>query len=64
MFVTELWVYPVKGCRGTRVKSSELTPSGLAFDRAWCVVDLDGSPQREPTPQFGDVRRCRACGGC
>jgi hypothetical protein len=41
--VSELWVYPVKGCRGTRVFSSPIShEGGLEFDRAFCVVDLDG----------------------
>lgn len=41
--IAELWIYPVKSCQGVRVKSRLLTPSGFDFDRAWCVVDLDGT---------------------
>mmetsp|Transcript_50268 Transcript_50268/g.92889 ORF Transcript_50268/g.92889 Transcript_50268/m.92889 type:complete len:396 (+) Transcript_50268:61-1248(+) len=40
--VQELWLYPVKGCQGVKVESARLTPTGLEFDRCWCVVDLDG----------------------
>lgn len=40
--IKELWVYPVKGCRGVRVKSARVVSSGLEFDRAWCIVDCAG----------------------
>ena len=35
MRVEELWVFPVKGCRGVRVAEATLTSTGLALDRAW-----------------------------
>ena len=40
--IEELWVYPVKGCRGVRVPSAKLTASGLEHDRLFCVIDVDG----------------------
>lgn len=40
--VSELWIYPVKACRGVSVKEARLTATGFEYDRAWCVVDLDG----------------------
>jgi len=33
MIVSELWVYPVKACRGIQAAAAALTPAGLAFDR-------------------------------
>lgn len=47
--VTELWVFPVKGCQGIRVDEWEMAPTGLAYDRHWCVVDRNGTrfPERE-----------------
>ena len=33
--VTELWIYPVKGCQGAKVHSAKLTPMGLELDRAF-----------------------------
>ena len=36
--VSEIWVYPVKGCGGCQVASAELTETGFAFDRQWVVV--------------------------
>eukprot|EP01063_Lacrimia_lanifica_P032787 TRINITY_DN5663_c0_g2_i1.p1 TRINITY_DN5663_c0_g2~~TRINITY_DN5663_c0_g2_i1.p1 ORF type:complete len:411 (+),score=161.14 TRINITY_DN5663_c0_g2_i1:104-1234(+) len=41
--LAELWVYPVKSCRGTQISSSELVKSGLALDRQWCIVDVEGT---------------------
>jgi uncharacterized protein YcbX len=47
--VEALWVYPVKSCAGVSLTEAELTPSGLAWDRAWMVVDEEGEfvSQRE-----------------
>jgi len=44
-----LWVYPVKSCAGVSLTEAELTPTGLAWDRAWMVVDEEGEfvTQRE-----------------
>ncbi|CAM5234517.1 hypothetical protein SCALM49S_02815 [Streptomyces californicus] len=49
--VAELITYPVKGCAGTSLSSAELTPAGLAHDRAFMVVGVDGvyrSQRRDP----------------
>ena len=40
--IAALWVFPIKSCAGMSVSHAELTPTGLAFDRAWMVVDVDG----------------------
>lgn len=40
--VSNLYIYPVKGCRGIALESAELTPTGLALDRHWMVVHPDG----------------------
>jgi uncharacterized protein len=37
--VTELWRYPVKSMQGERVGSSRIDERGLAFDRAYALVD-------------------------
>jgi uncharacterized protein YcbX len=37
-----LWVFPIKSCAGIAVAQAELTPTGLAHDRAWMVVDAEG----------------------
>jgi len=47
--IEELWVYPVKSCAGIQLRESELTDTGLLYDRAWMVVDSQGEfvSQRE-----------------
>ena len=47
--IAALWVFPVKSCAGISVQQAVLTPTGLAHDRAWMVVDADGEmvTQRE-----------------
>lgn len=37
--ISELWVYPVKGCRGQRVNSVMVTPKGLLHDRSFAIVN-------------------------
>jgi uncharacterized protein len=38
-----VWVFPVKSMRGTSVPSTAVTAGGLAYDRAWGVVDEQGA---------------------
>jgi uncharacterized protein YcbX len=47
--IAQLWIHPVKSCAGIAVTEAELTPTGLAWDRAWMVVDSQGEfvTQRE-----------------
>lgn len=47
--IAQLWIHPVKSCAGISVTEAELTPTGLAWDRAWMVVDSEGEfvTQRE-----------------
>ena len=47
--IAALWVFPIKSCAGISVQEAVLTPTGLAHDRAWMVVDADGEmvTQRE-----------------
>jgi len=40
--IDQLWIYPIKSCAGIAVTQAELTPTGLAWDRAWMVVDEQG----------------------
>ncbi|MGW8983860.1 MOSC domain-containing protein [Streptomyces parvus] len=49
--VVDLITYPVKGCAGTSVDSAHLTPAGLAHDRSFMVVGVDGvfrTQRRDP----------------
>jgi uncharacterized protein YcbX len=47
--IEQIWVYPIKSCGGVGLTEAELTDTGLAFDRAWMVVDAEGEfvTQRE-----------------
>jgi uncharacterized protein YcbX len=40
--IARLFVYPVKSCAGVALPEVTLTETGLAFDRAWMVVDEQG----------------------
>ncbi|WP_028932534.1 MOSC domain-containing protein [Pseudonocardia spinosispora] len=40
--IAELHCYPIKGCAGTALADSRLTPAGLDQDRAFMVVDPEG----------------------
>lgn len=40
--VTELWIYPVKSCRGIPLDRAELSARGLRWDRHWMIVDEAG----------------------
>lgn len=41
--LTQLVIYPVKGCRGISLRRCALTSAGLALDREWMVVAETGS---------------------
>lgn len=47
--LTALHVYPIKSCAGVALSEGLLVETGLEFDRAWMVVDEDGTmlTQRE-----------------
>ena len=40
--VSQLFIYPIKSCGGIEIQTSLVTPSGLAFDREWLIVDQHG----------------------
>ncbi|MBV9488402.1 MAG: MOSC N-terminal beta barrel domain-containing protein [Verrucomicrobia bacterium] len=42
MIVSELYLYPVKSCRGIRVGEAQVTRYGFRYDREFLVVDADG----------------------
>jgi uncharacterized protein YcbX len=55
-FVTELHVYPVKGCRGIALDAARVLATGLENDRRWMLVDPHGRfvTQRE-TPRLAQI---------
>lgn len=40
--IAQLFIYPVKGCRGIALPSARVTERGLEHDREWMVVDAAG----------------------
>ncbi|WP_245788652.1 MOSC domain-containing protein [Spirulina major] len=56
MQVSELWIYPVKSCRGIAVEQIEVTPTGLSQDRHWMIVDVQGQFLSQRThPQMAQI---------
>ena len=55
--VTRLWIYPVKGARGTELEVMDFDEMGPGFDRRWMVVRPDGGfvSQRD-TPRLATIR--------
>lgn len=39
--VTDLYIYPIKSCRGIKLKEANLFKTGLDLDRQWMFVDAD-----------------------
>ena len=48
--ISQLLIYPVKSCAGVAISEAKLTPTGLAMDREWMIVDQHG--------QFLTQRQC------
>jgi uncharacterized protein len=40
--VSKIYIFPIKSCAGISLKSAEVTPRGLAYDRRWLLVDEVG----------------------
>lgn len=40
--ISELYIYPVKSCRGIKLNTSEVELFGLKHDRRWMLVDPEG----------------------
>ena len=57
MYLSQIWVYPIKSCAGIRVESSLLNERGLAYDRHWMLVDGSGRALTlREVPQLSQVR--------
>ncbi len=40
--VSELWIYPIKSCKGIPLQSAEVTDRGFQYDRRWMIATEDG----------------------
>jgi uncharacterized protein len=56
MHVSDLYIYPIKSCRGIQLSQAEVTRKGLLWDREMMLVDANGQSitQRE-CPQLATV---------
>jgi uncharacterized protein len=56
MIISELYIYPIKSCRGIRLERAEVTPKGFFLDREFMLVDAKGKflSQRE-YPQLATI---------
>jgi uncharacterized protein YcbX len=56
MHVSDLYIYPIKACRGTQLSQAEVTLKGFLWDREMMLVDAKGKfiTQRE-YPQLATV---------
>ena len=55
--VAELWIYPVKSCRGISLTEAKVSHKGLAGDREWMIVDEAGKFITQRThPQLARVQ--------
>ena len=41
--IQELYVYPIKSCRGIRVQNVKVLKNGFEFDRNWMIVDSNNT---------------------
>ena len=41
--ISQLWVFPIKSCAGISLQSARLLPTGLEHDRAFMLVDAQGT---------------------
>ena len=39
--MSEIWIYPIKGCKGFKVNDAKVTPRGFEFDRLFMLVHGD-----------------------
>lgn len=63
MRVSSLVTYPVKGCAGAVLDSAQVSATGLEHDRAFMIVDADGSFRSQRTDPVLAVVRCSVADG-
>ncbi|MEU8896404.1 MOSC N-terminal beta barrel domain-containing protein [Nocardia sp. NPDC048505] len=55
--VSELWLYPIKGCAGGALTEAEILPTGVAHDRSFMFVRPDGLfRSQRSTPRLSVIR--------
>jgi uncharacterized protein len=57
--ISELVAYPIKGCAGVPLSETVLTEAGVEHDRAFMVVDADGTfRSQRRDPRLAIIRPC------
>lgn len=57
--ISELWIYPIKSCKGIKVEQAEVTSRGFELDRIFMIADSSGkfmSQRSHPSMALIDVR--------
>jgi hypothetical protein len=37
--VSEIWIYPIKSCKGIKLQTSKVTKTGFKYDRQFMLID-------------------------
>ena len=51
-FASEIWLYPIKSCKGISVSNAPVDERGIKYDRRWMIVDSFGhyvTQRKKPT---------------
>ena len=65
MALTQLFVHPLKSCRGNAPHQAEVTPQGLRDDRVWLTSRADGQFISHPDyPGVSTLTFILPCGLC
>ena len=60
--IAQIYIYPVKSCRGIGVDEAEISPRGFLHDREFLVVDSEGrSLTQRTTPKLALVETALHC---
>ena len=43
VYLSEIWIYPIKSLGGIKLEEAQLSPRGLRWDRRWMLLDAEGN---------------------
>ena len=53
IYVSELYIYPIKGCGGIRMEKISMCSTGFKHDRRWLIVNSKGKLTHSKSLSFG-----------
>ncbi len=59
--ISEIWIYPIKSCKGIKVQSSLVVKTGFRYDRVFMLVDMKGmflSQRKYPRMALIETKIC------